>query len=477
MNIGQMEKIKNIVSSSSLLSASEKTEWLTLLPLMDDKQVLELEKILTSESHHPTLTLPLKGRELLQGTPATSSIKQVEPARPSWVQDAAAGLKASRENKIPSRKDAEPNAEGRGSRPSLVSPAKPVFSHILNLPGGNTARKDPGTSRPLGADSGTGRSAVNPTKTFSDKLKFMVQEKELPAPKKEVPELSSAKPKPAPATHFPPPIKLPPSSLAYKPAVFRSEPEAEEVEPVDAGPTLHFPTKTLLKSPPPVPAPKNKVTFEKPITMEAKSAITSPGPSSARRGIETAPGADNRVEDLIEKARRTQVSYSAPAQEPKATQPANDNAPKISLEQIKSVNWEQSKTNKPQAAASGLSFAKPDESFKLKLKASAAQIPKITAAAGSFKVDTLDDVKGLTPESFRVVQKGFVPKLQSLVKSNGLHQVLFNLEQSPLYKLYIDTGTKALADESGFEGLDTTAYLSRDEFEAFTDLLREVEAS
>ena len=48
MNNQDLEKIRALVKTSTILSPEERAEWLALLEVMDDKQLGELEKILTA---------------------------------------------------------------------------------------------------------------------------------------------------------------------------------------------------------------------------------------------------------------------------------------------------------------------------------------------------------------------------------------------------------------------------------------------
>ena len=46
MKLDETNKIKSLVNTAAILSASEKAEWLALLDVMNDKQLGELEGIL-----------------------------------------------------------------------------------------------------------------------------------------------------------------------------------------------------------------------------------------------------------------------------------------------------------------------------------------------------------------------------------------------------------------------------------------------
>ncbi len=50
------DRILGLISSSKILSAQERQEWLDMLPLMNDKQTKELEEILAIKKHPANLS-------------------------------------------------------------------------------------------------------------------------------------------------------------------------------------------------------------------------------------------------------------------------------------------------------------------------------------------------------------------------------------------------------------------------------------
>lgn len=70
----------------------------------------------------------------------------------------------------------------------------------------------------------------------------------------------------------------------------------------------------------------------------------------------------------------------------------------------------------------------------------------------------------------------FINRLKKIVAKRGYYEVIFNLQKSPLYSAYIDSGLKSLAAAAGqnFEALGEN-YMSKKQFEDFTDLLRELQ--
>jgi len=78
------------------------------------------------------------------------------------------------------------------------------------------------------------------------------------------------------------------------------------------------------------------------------------------------------------------------------------------------------------------------------------------------------DVETLSPDDLRkhATMTMFL-KLQKLVITSGLNEVVFHLEKSPLYQAYLGTGLDRL--KNGGPGANPP--LSDSEFERFVDLL------
>ncbi len=92
-------------------------------------------------------------------------------------------------------------------------------------------------------------------------------------------------------------------------------------------------------------------------------------------------------------------------------------------------------------------------------------------------VETLTDVGGLTVNAVRTISiDNLLNRLQQLVKLEGYFNVLSFLEDSPLYKAYILTGKKILANQLKFETANEDhTLLSKEEFENVTDILRQIQ--
>ncbi len=99
-------------------------------------------------------------------------------------------------------------------------------------------------------------------------------------------------------------------------------------------------------------------------------------------------------------------------------------------------------------------------------------------------ISKLDDVKSLNVATLRGVGViNLTQKLKALCDKHGYFAVLFILEASPLYQTYLDCGLVALKSQKTYEeaevGIEQSGkpYLTKPEFEAFSDLLRKIQAT
>jgi hypothetical protein len=115
-------------------------------------------------------------------------------------------------------------------------------------------------------------------------------------------------------------------------------------------------------------------------------------------------------------------------------------------------------------------------------KLSPAAAPKILKPEllNEPQMNSLQDLAVLEPGTLRATSlDGLTKKIKLLIGKYGYFEVIFNIEKSRLYKNYIGTGLKLLSGQTGFESLDRLDedYLSKEEFEKFTDLLSKIQAS
>lgn len=207
MNLGQVEKLRKLVTSSAVLNADEKQEWLALLELMNDKQLLELERILASSSPKPAakpVAMPLQNISV-----------QPQVTAPT----------------------------GRVLTEDLKF-KKPALGHIINVPkmpardtlAAQNQKKIPSVLL-------SGNQQPDKKKSFLEKLKAMIQEPELPPGNTDL-ELSA------------PAVEIKPKA------------QASLVEPVLASAVL---VKQPPSVPRPAPAPASLVTENPQTVASAKT--------------------------------------------------------------------------------------------------------------------------------------------------------------------------------------------------------------
>lgn len=101
------------------------------------------------------------------------------------------------------------------------------------------------------------------------------------------------------------------------------------------------------------------------------------------------------------------------------------------------------------------------------------------------KLENLSEVCTLSASEFsHHFVEDFEHKLKVLIQKHGYYNVLFNLEKSPLYAAYLNTGMQILSNRSDFEKIQSLEnsghlaernFLSQSEFENFADLLRRIQ--
>lgn len=100
------------------------------------------------------------------------------------------------------------------------------------------------------------------------------------------------------------------------------------------------------------------------------------------------------------------------------------------------------------------------------------------------KVDRLEDVKNINVATLRGVGVvNLTQKIKSLCDKYGYFRVLFILEASPLYQIYLSCGLKALKEQIAYEDVEAelektgAPCITKPEFEAIADLLRKIRAT
>jgi hypothetical protein len=100
------------------------------------------------------------------------------------------------------------------------------------------------------------------------------------------------------------------------------------------------------------------------------------------------------------------------------------------------------------------------------------------------KVDSLQDVANLSLNAFRATGvERLAKELTKLVKKHGYFEVLVNLEQSQLYKKYLDIGQASLTNNLTFAQLLAVqtprleVQMTKEEFESVADLLQRLQTN
>jgi hypothetical protein len=367
----QKEKIIKLINASSIFSPGEREEWLQLLDLMNDKQVLELERILNS------------------------------------------------------------------TMPAVQSGSGPVqnmqLRHIVNLPVANAAESEHAINKyPLSP-------AVKPVipkpafSKFASNLKNILEEKDLPSgnqmpvrtlPVHGTPDPITTAPLIAPQLPkrpiTPPQLKvnLPPANLSNKGVVTAAPPQNQ--------------IPKVVKQPPVAPMPKS-------------------------------------IEDTL--------TVKFPSKEPPIISKPSVAMPEVIRSGLQNPSILLDAQLLKQRAALAEKESSKNKGFSQSSSSSVQGQSQITP----FKIEALSDLSALSPAVLKTADiQVFKQKLKSLISSKGYHETRFNLEKSPLYAGYINTGVEMLKNGKNFETLDSAPngyYMSQKEFESFTDLLREIQVN
>ncbi len=100
------------------------------------------------------------------------------------------------------------------------------------------------------------------------------------------------------------------------------------------------------------------------------------------------------------------------------------------------------------------------------------------------EIKNMADLTRMDIETFHAAgPAALTAKLQDLVKRLGYFDIIFALEQSPLYADYVTTGQHLLEENATFDGRTAVGtrhgatLLSRPDFEAMADLLRQIQVN
>jgi hypothetical protein len=439
MNFQQVEKLKGLIQKSPILTPAERDEWLLLLDLMNDKQLLELEKILTGAKPAPSP---------VAAPPISQPLVAKFPPRPAMA----------------------------------AATEQPVYlGHIINMPKISSLEE----SGKLPA-AGIAQEA-DKAKGFLARLKLILGEKELPPGHEEAAkELELTPGKATPPRGTP---KIPSGFLGNsrpRPPLVRGGTEGQiKHPPVVPHPPRLRESETGPKPKTVLPSIKQVPQVSKPQPMASIQNLyphlkVGPQPISGKpivqRQPESAKELPAKLADILAQ------SKSFPAKVPAAAPPAAASKPAQDFE-----NFAGFKTPLQPAAKLAEEFeAKGLEklpSFKgafaaAQLKSELKETKEVKESKES-RPQTLKDLMALTPAKFSESNDSLIASLKQLVKDFGFYEVIFNLEKSPLFQAYLETGLNILSGKAGFDSQAEPVdkrFLSRAQFEQFVDFLRKIQA-
>lgn len=131
----RIEEIQNKIKNSKILSNHERTDWMNLLDLMNDKQLRELEEILDKENFVDAAPQSVSAPAAPASAPVPRPVQQVQsqaqPPLPPKPQPAPAAPPAPKPAPQPTPKQTPP------PQPPKLEPIAPLppLKHIANIPG------------------------------------------------------------------------------------------------------------------------------------------------------------------------------------------------------------------------------------------------------------------------------------------------------------------------------------------------------
>jgi hypothetical protein len=416
MNFQQIEKVTKLIQTSPILSTQERGEWLLLLDLMNDKQMFELEKILSSGRPAPVQTSQIR--------PASDQMRKAPEASPKPampLQTPKANISNTLRQEVSNFKNIPPVHK---------NPPQPLhLSHIMNLPRVEETKGQQAVKKPV-------VQVADEKKGFLQKLKNALSEKELPPG-----GLENEK-------ELPPPLKIskPLAPLVPKPPVKSAVSAPLKDEKVNESKRLaeflaksKFSNLTVVRPLTPAGASPEKAEIKN-IKPQFKQAI----PEKPKIEPQIAPLQKISLADQIASSRP--ISYAEPASSQNQTARVQTG---VKLENISWGKLTDKAKKEPQAESIGKEIVLND-------------FQKIA----SLSAGSLDEFSS----------RSIIAQIKKFIKTLGYHEVVFNIEKSPLYKAYIEAGVDVLDNKGNFENAGKPNLpLTRQQFEKFTDILRQIQ--
>lgn len=489
MESQRVTAIQNLISQATILTPAEKNDWSGLLELMSDRQLLELERILIDATKAAAEEELKKSQAVMPKAPPAAPVPSIKSGpkdqqgafTPHQFPSAVGGFG----NKNISR-NVLPHEEG----PVKIGAG---FSHIMNFPAGD------GKAQPPSAKPVTKPAEPKKESPFLAKLKSIVSEKELPAPsEKELPGPSRTdrtnKTDTADKTKKDEPLKKPeaPKAEAKKPETPATGPEAKPdnvtINVFVNSDEDRAKVPGLIKAEAVLRDVMPGLRQNEPEPIQAELAKPSyPGPSAASPSA--APSSASQPATPSASPVRPAIKQEEPQKKPEGVPLTSFFKPKPAP----SAAGDQAQ-KRPASGAGvtpGLNFRPgvvAGEPLKTTLIIETKDIPKAkpepVKPAPSTKIvleekpgddvrlETLTELAALTAADFQQHAAGtYFRKLQKLISAHGQHEVVFNLEKSPLYKAYINTGVSWLKSDGAKPAVPAGQSLAREDFERFADLL------
>jgi hypothetical protein len=395
MSTTKIENIIGLINSSPILSLSERADWLALLGLMNDKQLLELEKILSeNQKSAQSVDVPphrMTGAEV--GTVSRRAAPSDDRGESRKVGKSEVGRLDS--NAAQNTRSSANTAVAKPLVPSSPSlPQMPKMSHIMNLP----TFKQPSAPLPVKPP------VEKKPSIFASKLKAIFKEKELPAGH---PEFE---------------LELPAKSL----------PSEHSSETVVGKKTDALETQEN-KKPPVIPKPFFPLAEKPAAGLATDKPLLSKPPVLLRSSAKTpaSPG------------------FASGINFPEVTEASKSQSLAGIKEHLQSTGTILKEIHQPIAIKEPM-------------------------------LNGLEDLTKLVREEIQVsALDSMVAKIKQLIGRYGYFEAVFNIEKSKIYEDYINTGATLLTGQSDFETLAEQGedYLTREQFEKFTDLLAKIQAS
>src|SRR5581483_6688415 len=105
------------------------------------------------------------------------------------------------------------------------------------------------------------------------------------------------------------------------------------------------------------------------------------------------------------------------------------------------------------------------------------QESSIAQASNPVRLENLSDLQSLAPSALGGNETDLKKKVKLLSQKFGYHQVIFNLEKSPLYVAYIQAGLEFLSQQPGAADKPASNGVSKEQFESMADLLTQIQSA